>query len=285
MSPLATLVLLLAQEKVDVERYRPVVAADAALELDAFWEPCRSSLYALFEETPVLRDPHASVPRQRHAAADFRPFLPEEPVALGEVWRVDDAAALAFLRQLHPGVVAHKEFSFGEVPGTWATLRAVGPEAFEILLRAHAVFELEGGVVYKPAQFEGRLVLGRADGTVRSFTLALPSRDTNVDVNVPTQRSAGEKWVDAEGHEVAFAPMAADIGWVPRMEITSREVAPPAWTHEVSDETARLALRRAFYPSAALDWLPFEEAVLAARERKKPLHLVLLFGCLDDDSC
>jgi hypothetical protein len=257
------------------ERHLPELAGSAALELEAHWEPCRESLYGVFDETPVLRAPRPAVPRLRHEAAAFRPFLPSQPVALGEPWRVDSAAVLAFLRQFHPGAAVRARFFGGEVPGTFALLRAVAPDAFEILLRAHAVLHLDGGVIYKPAQFEGRLVLGR-DGTLRAFTLALPSRDTNVDVNVPL----GDHETDAPP-----AAVLADIGWVPRMELTSGTHEVPAWTREVADDDARRALRRAFYRFAALDWLPFDEAVLAARARKKPLHVVLLFGCLDDDSC
>jgi hypothetical protein len=262
------------QEEQAAEHYRPAVADEAELELEAYWEPCKDSLYHLFAETPALRAPSPSEPKRRYGAASFRPPLPEEPVALGEVWRVEAGAVLAFLSQFHPGARVRSDFFGGEVPGTWATLRAVGPEAFEVLLRAHAVLHLEDGVVYKPAQFEGRLVLGRSDGALRSFSLALPSRDTNVDVNVP----------QGDGPPSPYKPMMADIGWVPRMELTGGAAAP-AWTRSIPDEEARLALRRAFYPFAALDWLPFEEAVRAARERKKPLHLVLVFGCLDDDSC
>jgi hypothetical protein len=254
------------------QRFQPALEVGAALVLEASWEPCAESLYGLFESTPALRDPRPAEARRRYGAERFRPFLPPAPVALGEVWPVEGAAVLAFLTQLHAGA---RLGTGGEVPGTFATLRAAGPEAFEILLRAHAVLRLDGGVVYKPAQFEGRLVVGR-DGALRAFTLALPSRDTNVDVNVPVK---GER---ADG---PFAPMLADIGWVPRMELTSGDAPAVRWTAEVPDDDARLALRRAFYRFAVLDWLSFEEAVLAARDAKKPLHVVLLFGCLDDDSC
>jgi hypothetical protein len=257
------------------ERFLPCLAEDASLELEAAWEPCKDSLYHLFERTPVLRSPRPSERRRRYDAAAFRPFLPREPVAPGAVWGVEGEAVLAFLTQFHPGARLRGDFFGGEVPGTFAILRAVGPDSLEILLRAHAVLHLEGGVIYKPAQFEGRLVLGREKGELRSFTLALPSRDTNVDVNVPLERERG----------APPGTMVADIGWVPRMELTSGATAAPAWTHVVPDDEARLALRRAFYPFAALDWLPFEEAVRAARDQEKPLHLVLLFGCLDDDSC
>ena len=294
--PLSALALV---QDAPLERFQPVVAEEGRLELEAAWEPCRGSLYGLFDRTPALRAPRVAVERASYEAAAFEPLLPTEPVALGELWKVDAGAALHFLRQLHPGATSNASFFGGEVPGTWAMLRAVGTEAYEILLRTHASFELDGGVIYKPAQFEGRLVVGRESGELFSFSFALPSRDTNVDVNVPLEERRppardGREHEEPKGEgsdEVAhtppaFVPMQADIGWVPRMELASSHASEPIeWTHEVPDEKARLALRRAFYRFAALDWLPFEEAVLAAREEQKPLHLVLMFGCLDDDSC
>lgn len=252
------------------------IAEGAGLELSAVWEPCRTSLYGLFESTPVLRSPAPARERERHGAERFRAFLPPGPVALGEVWRVADEAVLAFLKQLHPGAVLRGHFDGGEVPGTYASLRAVSDEAFELLLRAHAVFQLEEGVIYKPAQFEGRLFVARESGALLWFRLELPSRDTNVDVNVPADHVR-------DGRKVRS--MSADIGWVPRMELASGEPPSLAWTQEVPLEEARLALRRSFYTFAALDWLPFDEAVLRSRRTETPLHLVLLFGALDDDSC
>ncbi len=279
--PCAALLVALAavpagQEAAAPERFTLALAEDAALELRAAWEPCRDSLYGLFASTPALKKPTPAQSVQRYGAAAFQPFLPPEPVALGQVWEVDGEAVLAFLRQFHAGARREARFNGGEVPGTYACLRAVAPDAFEILLRAHAVFELEDGVIYKPAQYEGRLVLDRGTKALRAFHLALPDRDTNVDVNVPMEYLQ-------EGRMVSG--FSADIGWVPRMELTSG--APPSitWTHEVPDDEARVTLRRWFYVFAKLDWLPFEEAVLAARELQKPLHLVLVFGALDDDSC
>lgn len=173
------------------------------------------------------------------------------------------------LRQFHAGATL-KSSEKGEAPGTYACLRAVSRDAFEILLRAHAVFELEGDVIYKPAQFEGRLVLERESGALQAFHLELPTRDPNADI---IRRSTARR------------PPRADIGWVPRMELSSGDRPIFDWLHQVPDEEARLALRRAFYTFAALDWLPFQQAVLRSRETQKPLHLVVLLGALDDDSC
>lgn len=251
------------------------ISDDARIELTAHWEPAGKSLYGLLRKLPALREPKPAELRRSYGAEDFRPFLPAAPVALGAVWQVPHDASLKLLSQFHPGVMTPL-MSFGEVPGTHATLRAVSADTYEILLRAHAVFTLDDGVVLKPAQFEGRLIIGRKDGAVRSFSFALPPRDTNMDVNVPIKDEA-----PVEG----FISMQADIGFVPRMELSSGDAPVTAWVNEIPLEDARLALRRAFYSFAGLDWLPFEEAVAASRAQKKPLHLVLLFGCLDDDSC
>jgi hypothetical protein len=263
-----------ARQEESAARYTPRVAEESALELRATWEPCRTSSYGLFASTPALRSPAPAREHESYGGELFRPFLPAKPVALGEVWEVEQSAVLPFVRQFHAGAALQGHFNGGEVPGTYACLRAVSEQAFEILLRAHAVFELEDGVIYKPAQFEGRLVVERASGKLLAFQLALPSRDTNVDVNVP---------FESDGKRVQS--FSADIGWVPRMELSSGDPPVRAWQEQVPVEEARLALRRSFYAFAALDWLPFEQAVLRAHESRKPLHLVLLFGALDDDSC
>jgi hypothetical protein len=257
-------------------RFDLQVAADSELELHAAWDPCRTSTYGLFATTPALRAPAPARVSQRYAGPLFRPFLPREPVALGEVWEVEGRAVFEFLRQFHAGAILQAPLG-GEVPGTYACLRAVSERAFEVLIRAHACFELEGGIVYKPGQFEGVLVVERASGALLSFRLELPSRDTNVDVNVPTEYVLEDGTIE-EG-------FSADIGWVPRMELASRDLPALAWSNEVPLEDARRKLRISFYAFASLDWLPFEEAVLRAHAEQKPLHLVLLFGALDDDSC
>jgi len=266
----------LSAQETPEPRYDLRVAEGTALELRAAWEPCRTSTYGLFESTPALRSPVPSRERASYGAELFRPFLPPGPVALGEVWEVEGRAVLDFLQQFHAGAVLQARFNGGEVPGTYACLRAVSERFFEILLRAHAAFELEDGVVYKPAQFEGRLIIERASGALVWFRLELPSRDPNVDVNVPFEDlEAGRK----------VQSFSADIGWVPRMELASGDAPALAWSQELPIEEARQELRTWFYAFATLGWLPFEEAVLRAHEEKKPLHLVLLFGALDDDSC
>lgn len=162
--------------------YVLAVERGSALELRAVWEPFRTSKWGLFEQLPALRTPAVARERATYDGAAFEVFLPGRPVALGDVWKVDDGAVLGFLRQFHAGV-GLKGLDKGEAAGTYVCLRAVSESAFELLLRAHAVIQLEEDVVFKPAQFEGRLVLerdgGDDGGKLRAFHLELPLRDPN----------------------------------------------------------------------------------------------------------
>jgi len=277
----AWLLAALAAAGQDAAKVEVALAPDAALTLEAFWEPCRSSKYNLFQETEALRQPRPAEERKRYDAAAFTPLLPVEPFEVGALWSIDAEAIVVFLKQFHPGARAELHHGGGAAPGAWACLRAASPERIEILLRAHAEFELEGGITYTPAQFEGRLLLDRRDRSLISFHLALPDRNTNVDVNVPAEFS--------ETRDGQMRPsMAADIGWVPRMELVGGEqvaLSPASWERSISDAEARLLLARRFYACAVIDWLPFDEAVLRSRGEERPLHVIVLFGALDDESC
>jgi hypothetical protein len=255
-----------------------VMPQQERLELQAFWEPCVESKYGLFEASEVLRNVVPAEERRAHGAEAFAPFLPPESAEVGDAWEVDAEAVLIFLTQFHPGARVQLHHGFGAVPGTYAMLRAASDEYLEVLIRAHAEFELEGGVIFTPGQFEGRLIVERQTSRPVSLRLALPSRNTNVDVNVPhTFRRAPDAPLQKT--------MAADIGWVPRMELVGGERPDVEWKQSVPIDEARKQLARSFYAFAAIDWLPFDEAVMTARELDQPLHVIVLFGTLDDESC
>ena len=251
------------------ERFLPRLDPQASVTLEATWGPCLRSKYGLFASTDSLRTPAPAEVRQTHPARELAPVLPPEPVEVGAVWPVEPAAILPFLRQFHAG--ANAQLDFGQ-PGACACLRAVGPRRIEILFRAHAQLDLGPDVTYRPAQFEGRLLLERERGTPLALSIVLPDRDTNVDVNVALKDASG---------------FAADIGWVPQMSLVSPAppgLAPP-WASSITDEEARLRLARWFYPCARLEWLPFGAALARAYEQEKPLLVLVLFGTLDDESC
>src|SRR6185503_9477740 len=106
-----------------------LAAAQAAeLRLEAFWEPCRESMYKLFAETEVLRAPKPAEGVRGYGAADFAPFVPAETLEVGATWAVDAKAVLVFLRQFHASARSTLHHGYGAAEGTWALLRARSPE-------------------------------------------------------------------------------------------------------------------------------------------------------------
>lgn len=292
---LALFLLLIAPQASDLIELK--VARDAELDLDAFWEPCRESAYGRFEKSEVLRSPEPEKDWEFYGSEAFAALLPDKPVSVGDVWQLDREAALVFLRQFHPGATSKLHHEPSGVGGAFACLRAVSESHAEVLLRAHAEFILDDGTYFCPAQFEGRLLLDRETQQPVAFRLFLPSRNTNVDVNIASEKTRiqNEKAAQQEPQIITLAGGQkvqvvmgksfgeADIGWVPRMELVGGEAPEVSWAESIDDEAARRLLRDQFY--APIDWLPFELAVQRARQLDKPLHVIALFGAYDDESC
>jgi selenoprotein N len=257
---------------------RPTLDPGTLITLRAHWEPCRESKYGLFASNEVLRTPRPVDEERSYGAECFTAFLPKAAVQVGDAWTVDRAAVLPFLRQFHPGARAELHHGFGAYQGAHACLVAQNEQYFEILVRAHAEFLLEAGITYTPAQFEGRLVGERQTGRLAAFQLALPDRNTNVDVNVPATITRSPDGPPIEG-------VMADIGWVPRMELAGGRFPDAAWTQSMPIEEARRLLASRFYPFTRIGWRSFAEAVQRAHSLDRPLHVVVLFGTLDDESC
>lgn len=256
------------------------LAADFSVELEAAWEPLTDTVYKFEEQYPWLVELRPAQRLATYEAASFRAFLPPGEVSLGEVWPIEVRDALPFLRQLHPGATERLHHGLGSdvaAPGAWAVLRAISPTHAEVLLRVHADFLLRGtggredSSWMTPAQFAGRMVIDRERGIVTAFELALPFQSANVDLNMATE------W-----------GISADIGCIPRLEVrggTGPSANKLVFVEEIDLELARTGLRQQFYPFASLDWLPLDEALVQSRVSGKPLHVVVLFGSLDDESC
>jgi hypothetical protein len=262
---------------------RLTLERDFTLELEAEWTSLTGTVYGFEKEYDLVRNLAPAEKRASYGRDAFLPLLPAGEVDVGELWSVDPQALLPFLRQFHAGATDRLHHGwFGEVEmagnteGAFACLRALGPEHAEVLLRVHADFLLDGdGSREKsswmtPAQFEGRLVLDRERGVVSSFELALPWHSANVDVNIAEEFG-----------------IVADIGRFERMALKggTPPSEPSPTTREVSLDGARAALARKFYPFAALEWLPLDAALAESARTKRPLHVVLLFGSLLDESC
>ena len=80
----------------------------------------------------------------------------------------------------------------------------------------------------------------------------------------------------------------ADMVFVPRMELHARPTTAPddiKWADVITAEAARKALELKFYKFAEINWLPLEAAVVESEETQRPIHAVLTWGPLDDESC
>ena len=262
---------------------RNVLKTSANVPVQAHWDPIENTANNLHRSTeerfnrakaqrqePVdmtweewleLFNPGPAHPLKDYSTADFQVFLPPSITNLGDVWDLDPEGILSFLRQFHPGAIGKN--------GAKACLRALSPEYADIAFRIHARFTLDASIdaYFRPAQFAGHLVINLNTGTICQFTLSLPNRNSNVDIG-------------------AFR--TNDLAFVPRMELCSLSETQPksiAWEAAITAEEVEKKFQNAFYTFAEIEWTPIEDAVELAKASNRPIHAVLLFGVLDDESC
>ena len=270
-----------------------VLSSTAGVQVQAHWEPIADATYNLHQPTqeqfdrlkarlpePVnmeweqaleLFNPKPAHPLKKYSQTDFQVFLPPSTANVGDIWELDPKGILPFLCQFHSGATTEITVSSHRTPksdGAKAWLRAISPNYAEIVFRIHAQFVLDAsGIRLLPSQFAGRLVLNRKERAVVEFSLALPSRNSNVDVN-------------------AFR--VADMAFIPRMELATLSSTPVreiAWETAITEEEARKKLATAFYKFAKIEWVPIADAVELAKVTNRPIHALVLFGALDDESC
>ncbi|RKU20518.1 hypothetical protein C6500_08720 [Candidatus Poribacteria bacterium] len=252
------------------------------LQVHAHWEPIADStfrMHQMFPEHIELFDLSPTQPIKEYQTDAFNAFLPLSTVTVGDVWELDANSIVSFLHQFHPGATA--DLGYGE-EGAFACLRANSSDYAEIVFRFHAEFTLKSAVYQEwqaendegesearfiPSQFVGKVLINLKNRTVRTFSLALPARNTNVDLN---------------------AYGGADMVFVPRMELLAADEADQdeiSWDAALTTEETRRALELKFYKFAEIDWLPVDEAVTQAKASNRPIHAILVWGCLDDESC
>ncbi len=247
-------------------------AAEAATDcfvLRAEWQPMTQSKYRLHETEPALaalRAPAVAAEVRSWPNASLASILPADGQPLGVPFRVAVADFLPFLRQIHPGACERVQHMI-QAPGAFGCVVERSDATLDVLYRVHAGFEIEANAAWMaPAQFEGRLVVDRRAGTVDHFSLRLPPTRPNVVVNVAQDFG-----------------VIADIGSIPAM--SDGTAAAPRAGDTDRLRHARAVLERAFYDFAAIDWLPLEEGLERANAEELPLHVVVLFGALTDESC
>ena len=259
-----------------------VLNSSASLQVHAHWEPIADSTFRMHKALPEhveLFDLAPNQPVKEYRTDAFSAFLPPSTVGVGDVWELDANSVVSFLHQFHPGATA--DLGYGE-EGAFACLRACSSDYAEIAFRIHAEFTLKSAAYQEwqeenderesearfiPSQFAGKILVNLKSGTVRAFSLALPARNSNVDLN---------------------AYGGADMVYVPRMELLATDETDPneiAWDAAITTEEAHRMLALKFYKFAEIDWLPIDEAVVQAKATHRPIHAILVWGCLDDESC
>ena len=267
---------------------RTVLSNSATVPVQAHWDPIESTANNLhwapeekfnqskaqwkepidmtWEQWLKVFNPGPAHPLKHYSTTDFQVFLPSSTVNVGDVWDLDPERILPFLCQFHPSATMDVGYDRN---GAKACLRALSSEYADIVFRIHARFKLDASIdaYLRPAQFAGHLVINLNSGTICQFMLSLPNRNSNVDIG-------------------AFR--THDIGFVPRMELSSvSEVQPEsmAWETAITAEEADRKFQNALYKFAEIEWTPIEDAVELAKASNRPIHAVLLFGVLDDESC
>ena len=137
---------------------------------------------SLFKEWDNLMNLQVAEPEKRYSASIFHAFLPDEPVSVGELWRIEEEGVLTLLRQLHPNPSLDMHINAGDSRGLWACLRAYNNTFADIVFRIHAEFVLEDGW-FTPSQFAGHLVVDRTEKKVAFFNMHVPEGPVNYDVN------------------------------------------------------------------------------------------------------
>ena len=253
------------------------------LEVHAHWDPIADSTYNLHKNSPEnaeLFDLSPNEPVREYKGDAFNAFLPASTVAVGDVWELDLESVIPFLSQFHPGATG--ELRHGQ-KGAFACLRARSPDYADITFRIHAEFTLATRPIpeserrkdedpversrFIPSQYTGELRINLKTGVVCDFSLALPPRNSNVDIN-----------------DFGYA----DMVFVPRMALltTPRKTSDDInWEDAITSEEARRSLELKFYKFAEIDWLTLEDAVEKAAATHRPIHAVISWGPLEDESC
>lgn len=265
------------------QKFQLKVAKSDWLSVKAFWEPIKESMYRLHNDWDELRNLRPAKETVDYAGFDFQAFLPAHPVAEGEIWDLSREGLLKFLRQFHKRATLDLHLNNGDsLGGGFACLKACNEQWADIMFRCHGEFVLEGGF-FTPGRFIGRLILGRKSGHVVYFRLHLPPSQVNYDLGKRFTHwvKLGDKEVEQENH-------ATDAGFLPRLELIGGNESVLAIVEKIPGQTIEQvtqALAHRFYRSSEIQWIDFGQALIEARRRGKPLHVVALEGTFDDESC
>ena len=224
-------------------------------------------------EWDALANLRVAEPEKQHPTSVFQSFLPNKPVAVGELWALDVRGVLALLKQLHPKPNLFMHINAGDSYGVWACLRAYNAQYADIVFRIHAEFRLQDGW-FTPSQFTGHLVIDRNKEKIAFFEMYVPEGVINFDVNWKQDKN------DSHFHTTT--------GFCSKIELRAGNqglLGSIEFTESITQETAERALIHKFYKSERINWVPPEQVLEQAQVQQKPIHAISIDGPLVDESC
>ena len=233
-------------------------------------DPIGDAISTHLKDWDSLTNLQVAEPEKKYPASVFQSFLPNKPVAVGELWVVKMGGVVALLKQLHPNPSLFLHHNAGDSLGLWACLRAYNDKYADIVFRIHAEFVLKDGW-FTPSQFTGHLVIDRIQEKVAFFEMSVPEGTVNFDVNRKLH-----------GMRIAGA------GYCSQMELrtgTKGFLKDIKFTEAITQKAAERALILRFYKSQQINWVPPDQVLEMSKAQQKPIHAISIDGPLIDESC
>ncbi len=242
---------------------------EAEVNVKGFIAPVEYTQYNFHVEWNELANLRVAEPEKQYPTSVFQAFLPSEPVAVGECWKIQEAGALTLLKQLLPNPRLKLTIDSGDSYGLWACLRAYNDGLAEIVFRIHAEFIMKSGK-FTPSQFAGHLVIDRLREKVVSFKMYVPQTTLNFDAG----------WTQEDGGTFA------EIGYCPQMELSAGTQSQDAeFTASITQAEVERELSSRFYKFQKINWVSLETALELAPAEQKPIHVISIDGPLFNEAC
>ena len=223
-----------------------------------------------FKDWETLKNFRVAEAEKHYDTSVFQDFLPNKPVSVGELWKVNSTGVTTLLKQLHPKPNLTLHINAGDSIGLWAALRAYNDEYADIVFRIHAEFILNDGW-FTPSQFTGHLLINRNENKVAFFEMYVPEGTVNFDVNRKLH-----------GMHIAGA------GYCSKMELrmgTNELLENIKFSESITQKEVERSLILRFYKSQQINWVHPDQVLEMSKAQQKPIHAISIDGPLVDESC
>lgn len=164
--------------------------------------------------------------------------------------------------------------------GAAAVLRAKNFDSLDIIFRLHAEYQLNTPprrpLWFTPAAFMGRLVINTTDYSVQHFVMEVPTQQQlNVDL----------EWLIGPNED---EDMEVTITRLEQMQLSAEGLLDPGslvWSQEITHEKAHDLLEKELYRYKQVEYHNFTKAFVKGSEEHRPVHTLVLWGVLEDQSC